>query len=174
MRKKVIIVNGSGGVGKGEFVKALSKLAPVVQYSIIDPVKEWLEIVGLSFVEKNDEYRKALYDLKTFLGQWDIPYEYVKKIVNDFMLLDDYKDKEILCVDMRESNDIKRAVADFEAVTVLVTNNRVEYIISNAADKSVDNWSYDYFIENNGSLSELENKSKEFYSFLNSKDKLKV
>ena len=60
----IIIVNGCGGVGKDEFVKALDELITVFSYSTIDTYKkiakesfDWDEV-------KDEKGRKLLSDLK--------------------------------------------------------------------------------------------------------------
>lgn len=160
--KEVLIINGSGGVGKGSFVKALGKaLNGGVYYdSIVNPIKEVAKTLGWSG-EKSEADRKFLSDLKLIVdGYNDGCYERVKDLVKRFRA-NEIKGK-ILCIDMREVEQIKRAKKDFNAKTVLVVRDSVAPITSNVADANVRDYTYDYVIENNGSLAELDKKARKF------------
>lgn len=160
--KEVLIINGSGGVGKGTFVSALNKaLNGGVYYdSIVNPIKEAAKTLGWNG-EKSEADRKFLSDLKLIVdGYNDGCYGRVKDLVKRFKA-DEIKGK-ILCIDMREIEQIKRAKKDFNAKTVLVVRDSVAPITSNVADANVRDYTYDYVIENNGSLIELEKKARKF------------
>jgi hypothetical protein len=62
---------------------------------------------------------------------------------------------EVLIIDIREPEEIERAKNEFGAETILITNNRVAPITSNMADANVNNYNYDYVVENNGTLDEF-------------------
>ena len=63
---------------------------------------------------------------------------------------------------MRDPKDIARAVETFGAETILIRNPNVRKIESNHADRDVENYKYDYIIENNGTLEQLERAAKLF------------
>ena len=57
---------------------------------------------------------------------------------------------------IREPHNIARASKVFGAKILLVKRNGLMNITSNYSDANVDNYEYDYIIENNGSLEELD------------------
>ena len=92
----------------------------------------------------------------------DAPYRDVLSIVADFK--NNSIESEVLIIDMRDPVDIARAVQTFGAETILIRNPNVEKIESNHADCNVENYEYDYIIENDGTLEQLENVAKVFVS----------
>ena len=153
MNKKIFILNGVGTSGKGEFASRLSKHIPTIKYSIIDMIKEVAEDLGWegSKTEKDRKFLSDLMDLATEYN--DSPYRDVASLVNAFKT---ELPETVLIIDMRDPIDIKRAVDDFGAETILIRNPNVGKIKSNHADANVENYRYDYIIENNGSLEQLE------------------
>lgn len=75
---------------------------------------------------------------------------------------DDIKEK-IMIIDMRETDDILRAVYEFNAISIFIKNDNVPEITSNEADANIEDCGYDYYIENNGTLEEFEECIKCFY-----------
>jgi tRNA U38,U39,U40 pseudouridine synthase TruA len=69
---------------------------------------------------------------------------------------------EILFIHIREPEFIDRIKKVFNAKTLLVKNKNVPKIQSNDADANVDKYSYDYVINNDGTLDELKEIVKEF------------
>ena len=58
MKKNIIIINGSGGVGKDTFVNICSKFRKVLNISTIDKAKEAARILVDWNGEKDEKYRK--------------------------------------------------------------------------------------------------------------------
>ena len=54
----------------------------------------------------------------------------------------------------------------FGAETILIRNPNVKKIESNHADRDVENYEYNYIIENNGSIEQLESTAKVFVDFV--------
>ena len=115
---------------------------------------------------KRPRDRKFLSDLKDLLTEWnDVPY---KKIVEARDKLQDHLDylgydtnKGIIFTYCREPKEIQKFVDRDNAITVLLRRDAVENLEqSNHADANVFNYKYDFVIENNGSLTELEEKAK--------------
>ena len=90
----------------------------------------------------------------------DSPFQDVVSIVTDFK--NNKIETDVLFVDMRDPKDIVRAVETFDAETVLLRNPRVKPIETNHADRNVENYKYDYIIENDGTLEQLEKVAKLF------------
>jgi hypothetical protein len=158
--KKVFILNGVGTSGKGKFAEYVQKYIPGFKYSIADLPKEAAEILGWDGgkTEKDRRFLSDIIDLATEYN--DSPYNDVKSLVIDFYK-DDF-DINVLLIDMRDPKDIARAVKDFNAETILIRNPNVDNIDSNHADRDVENYDYDYIIENDGTLEQLEKVAKIF------------
>lgn len=158
--KEILIINGSGGVGKDTFVECLKEFTSVFHTSIVNQVKSIAKAIGWNG-EKNENNRKFLSDLKVLIDEYnDGNYNNVAAIMRDFR--EGIIDSELLCIDMREGNQIERAKKEFGAKSVLVTRNTVKHITSNIADAGVFNVKYDYHIENNGTIEDLRNTAKDF------------
>ena len=159
--KKVFITNGSAGNGKDTFAEFLSKYISVFKYSSIDLVKEMFETVGISKDDKTEKKRKLWSDCKDMLTQYDdIPFKDMTSIVADFK--NNKIETEVLLIDIREPEEILRAVKTFEAEAILIDNPNVKKIKSNHADANVNNYDYDYIIENDGTLDQLDKVAKLF------------
>lgn len=167
LNKQIFIINGSGGVGKDTFVELVSielndilkKFHTVINFSSVDRVKDIAREIGWSG-KKTEKDRKFLSDLKILTSEYcDMPFKSMEKRVNEFL-----KDEEskLLFLHIREPEEITRAVKEFGAKTILVTRNTVKHIISNMADENVFNYNYDFVIENNGTIDELNEKVKAF------------
>ena len=159
--KKVFITNGSGGNGKDTFAEFLSKYISVFKYSSIDLVKEMYETIGIDRNSKDEKKRKLYSDTKDMLTKYDdIPFKDIESIVTDFK--NNQINTEVLLIDIREPEEIARAVKEFEAETILIDNPNVKKIESNHADANVNNYEYDYIIENDGTLEQLDAMAKLF------------
>ena len=159
--KKIFITNGSGGNGKDTFAEFLSKYISVFKYSSIDLVKEMYESIGIDRNSKDEKKRKLYSDTKDMLTKYDdIPFKDIKSIVDDFK--NNKIEAEVLLIDIREPEEIARAVETFGAETILIDNPNVRNIESNHADANVFNYEYDYIIENDGTLGQLDMMSKLF------------
>lgn len=167
MNKQIFVINGSGGVGKDTFVELVSielndilkKFHTVINFSSVDRVKDIAREIGWSG-KKTEKDRKFLSDLKILTSEYcDMPFKSMEKRVNKFL-----KDEEskLLFLHIREPEEITRAVKKFGAKTILVIRNTVKHITSNMADENVFNYNYDFVIENNGTIDELNEKAKAF------------
>lgn len=159
MEKRVVIMNGMGGSGKDTFVEMCGKHTSIVNISSVDKVKEAAKtLVGWNG-DKDEKSRKLLVDLKRLSIEYnDYPTKYI---------LDEYEkfkqsDNNILFVHIREISEIEKLKSLLSAETVLIVNPRVPDITSNESDANVAKYTYDYTIENAGTLDELEEKAIEF------------
>ena len=157
MEKVIVIINGTGGSGKDTFVEFCSKYTSVMNFSSIDKVKEVAKVIGWSG-GKTDKDRKFLSDLKKLTTEYnDMAFNSIKDAVISFKNNGD----NILFIHIREPEEIERAKTAFSAKTLLIKRIGYENINTNYSDASVDNYSYDYMIENT-TLEELENNAKKF------------
>ena len=159
--KKIYVTNGSAENGKDSFAEFVGKYISTYKYSSIDLVKEMFEVVGVSRKEKTEKKRRLWSDGKDLLTEYDdIPFKDITSIVTDFK--NNKIETEVLLIDIREPEEIARAVETFGAETILIRNPNVEKIESNHADRDVENYEYDYIIENDGSIEQLESTAKDF------------
>ena len=161
MIKKVFITNGSAENGKDSFADFVGKYIPTYKYSSIDLVKEMFEVVGVTKDDKTEKKRKLWSDGKDLLTAYDdIPFKDITSIVADFK--NNKIETEVLFIDIREPEEISRAVESFVAETILVRKPDAKKIESNHADRDVENYEYDYIIENDGTLEQLDKVAKIF------------
>lgn len=164
MNKTIIIINGTGGSGKDTFVEFVSKYTSVVNFSSVDKVKEVATVGGYDG-GKTEKDRKFLSDLKALLEEYnDMPFRSMAEVVDKFR----ETDEEILFLHIREPENIERAVNEFDAETLLVKRVGLENITSNYSDANVDNYDYDYRVEND-TLEELEEQAILFIEKLRGK-----
>ena len=159
--KKIYVTNGSAQNGKDSFAEFLGKYISVYKYSSIDLVKDMLEFAGIPKEPKTEEKRLLYSDTKDRLTKYDdIPFKDITSIVTDFK--NNKIEAEVLLIDIREPEEIARAVETFGAETILVRNPNAIKIETNHADRDVENYEYDYIIENDGTLEQLERVAKLF------------
>lgn len=162
MNKNIVIINGTGGSGKDTFVEFVSKYNKVFNFSSVDKVKQIAKIIGWN-CKKEEKDRKFLSDLKKLTTDYnDMSFNSIKDAVSDFY----ESDKEIMFIHIREPEEIERAVKEFNAKTLLIKREGLDKITSNYSDASVENYNYDYIIENT-TLDKFEESAKEFYNLIN-------
>lgn len=155
--KKIIIINGTGGSGKDTFVLLVSKYAKVLNFSSVEKVKELAELAGWNG-EKDEKSRKFLSDLKRLTTEYnDMSFKSIKEKVDEFI----ESEYEIMFIHIREPEEIDRAKNEFGAKTLLIRRVGLDSIVSNYSDASVENYNYDYIIEND-SLESFEIEAKKF------------
>lgn len=169
-KKECFIINGSGGVGKDTFVSFVNKATQslyscqTINFSSVDKIKKIARIIGWNG-GKTEKDRKFLSDLKILTTNYnDMPFNSMQNKVDEFYhSYGDTNDYNVfLFLHIREPKEIKRAAESFNAKTVLVKRDSVKHITSNIADKGVFDYKYDVIINNNGNLTELEEKAIAF------------
>lgn len=160
--KKIYILNGVGTSGKGEFASRLNKYIPTCKCSIVDLPKMAAEVLGWNGgkTEKDRKFLSDMLDLSTEYN--DAPFRDILSLVTDFKSNKNFDEYKVLIIDMRDPKEIARAVETFGAETILIRNPRVDKIESNHADRDVENYEYDYIIENDGTLEQLDKVVKLF------------
>lgn len=164
---KVIIVNGAAKNGKDKFVNfCMKNHKNSVNWSTIDKVKK---VAKNSFDwdgKKTDEARKFLSEMKRIWSEYNNgPFNHmVNKISKNQSKLND-KDKNdfIYFIHCREPQEIQKFVDEYKenCITVLLKRDDRE-VPNNDSDMNVGNYKYDYFIDNNGNINDLENASNDF------------
>lgn len=159
MEKKIIIINGTGGAGKDTFVSFCSEIEKVLNISTVDKVKEAATILVGWNGEKDEVSRKLLVDLKQLsIAYNDAPTKYICSMAEKFKNSED----KLMFIHIREAEEIEKAKKLLNAKTLLITNPRVKLITSNDSDGKVNEYKYDYYIENDGTLEDLKEKAKNF------------
>mgnify|MGYP005750235343 CR=1 FL=1 len=130
----------------------------ILNISTITPVKEAAKLLGWDEL-KDEKGRKFLSDLKDLATQnYDFSYEYISKIIQK---AEESKTKAIF-IHCREPEELGRFQEEFNAITLLIKNNRIKTINSNHADRNVENYFYDFVIDNNEGIIELTKKAALF------------
>ncbi|MDD4363823.1 MAG: hypothetical protein PHD33_06450 [Atribacterota bacterium] len=165
---EVLIINGAASSGKDQFVKFFKKNYPYkcCNWSTIDRVKKIAKKHLGWDGEKTEESRLFLSEIKRTWSDFNNgPFLWmVKKIEKHYRKLSESeKNTVVYFIHCRESDEIKKFVSYFgdKCQSILIQRKGIS-IPNNKADKNVTHFSYDYTIENNGDLIELENKAKEF------------
>jgi dephospho-CoA kinase len=164
MDKLVFIVNGKPRAGKDTFAMILNRYMDVYKYSAVTKVKEIATLCGWDG-QKEERDRKFLHELKMLTSEYsDMAYQ---DVVNE---IKKYRNGEIeadvFVVDVREPEEIERLAKEVGAIAIFIENNNVPAITSNAADANVENYEYDFVIQNNGTMKEFEDEIKIFMEFL--------
>lgn len=111
---------------------------------------------------KDLKNRKFLSDLKTILGEWnDSPFKDVQTEIS----LADNSAAALIFIDAREAEDIDRLKKEYpNTITVLIKRDALQNkIYGNKADDNVLDYTYDYIIENNGTLDQLNESAETFF-----------
>jgi len=167
---RVIVVNGGAGVGKDRFVKIFKDISGlrVKNYSSVDRVKNVAELCFGWNGKKDEKSRKFLSDVKRswsefndgptndILNRIDIDTKYCiekgKNIKNN-----------VYFVHIREPEEIAKIQKIYgDNCITLIVNKDVEIHPDNFSDKNVNNFEYQYTIDNNNGLEELNEKVQQF------------
>ena len=168
MKKVVIVINGSGGVGKDTLCHMAEKEYRVRNISSITPIKELAAACGWKG-EKTDRARRFLSDLKLLTVRYnDFPTNWVVGEYEKFLK----SAEEIMFVHIREGAEIRKFVdaTDGRALTLLVRGGR-RFLhrggaYGNAADDNVADYPYDCFFDNDLPLEESGARFIEFFDEL--------
>ncbi len=76
---------------------------------------------------------------------------------------------EIMFIHIREPEEILKVVEAIGAKTILIKRKNLNNINSNTSDMNVDNYNYDYYINNDSTLEDFEEKAKEFLENIKTK-----
>ena len=157
--KKIVVINGSGSVGKDLFCELCNQQIPCKVISTVDMVKEAYKLLGWGG-EKSEIHRKGLSDIKDISTETlDHPFKYVEKSIKDFYQSDTY---EILFIHSREPDEINRIAKNYPCATLLIRNSRVTKIETNHADAEVENFTYTHIVDNEGTIEDLKNSAMKF------------
>ena len=169
---KIVIINGTGGAGKDTFVamcKDVLGAGLVCNISTVDFVKEVAEFCGWDGT-KTPKNRKFLSDLKDLLTEWNnIPFKRVCQEVKTWQHIwiasGEYGEAVVFihCREPKEIDKLRKEFEQYDATTLLIRRTAAESVEQiNHADNDVLNYSYDYTIYNDSTLSWLRNEAVVF------------
>ena len=164
---KVIILNGYGKVGKDKFSELCMKHHKnSINWSTVDEVKKILKNNFGWNGEKTNKSRKFLSELKRIWTEYNNgPFlDIVNKISKNQFKLNDYdKNDFIYFIHCREPQEIEKFVNEYKdnCITVLLKRENIN-IPDNDSDKNVNNFNYDYIIDNNGTIDDLDKLAIDF------------
>jgi hypothetical protein len=155
MFKQILITNGLPRCGKDTFAEILGEVVRVDKWSSIGDIKDIAVLFGYDDKRKDERDRQFLSALKSLSTEYsDYAFRKMAARIEKFHN-PKYDIAKILIIDIREPEEIERAVNEFGAKTVLIENDRVEHITSNPSDARVFDYTYDYIVQNNGTLEEF-------------------
>lgn len=167
-KRRILIINGRPRSGKDTFYEILSSMRPALKTSSVTKIKEIARICGWDGKSKTEKDRKFLSDLKFLLTEYnDLPYRDLVETIRLFQ----HAPYKYLLIDIREQADIERFQMEFGAYSVLIHNDRVPMVTTNAADANVENIVYDYTVENNGTLHEFRKNIEKFLKEIENDEK---
>lgn len=171
---KIVVVNGRPGSGKTTFEYIIKKKMSAFceMRSTVDLVKEIAIFYAGWDGNKDLKNRKFLSDLKDLLTKFDnVPFNDIVRYKDiwesDMKRYGVINHPHVLLVDSREPEEIQKFKDELGAVAVLIRRTEVENEeTSNHADANVFDFDYDWVIENNGSLEDLERRTLDFLDLL--------
>lgn len=151
--KIVIIVNGSGTVGKTTLQSGTEDIFNIEITSSITPIIEIAKHGGYDGA-KDNKSRKLLSDIKKAFSEYNnLSNKYIMRKLWDFL----YSNKHIMFVDVREKDQIIELKTDIEKILPCVTllirqpDTVEKRIFGNDSDDNVEDYSYDYYFINDKS-----------------------
>ena len=164
--KKIYVLNGSGRSGKDSMCNFVADEYEddnfmVVNISSVDQIKQCAKLLGWNPTSKTELDRKFLSDLKDLATNYnDSPFNYEKKRIEDFLKS---AKQGIMFIHIREPEEIRKLVEQYPQIeTILVTNPKAVEITGNHADKFVNEYQYDHYLSNDGTLDDWKNTCIEF------------
>jgi len=166
--RQIIVINGSGGSGKDTFVEFVrecytaDKSIVVSCVSSVEAVKEAAKVLGWDG-NKDTKGRGFLAHLKDVSSlAYDGPFNYVANRCSKILQANQGKNN-IIFIMCREPNEIDRLIKYYSpcSISLLIKRPGIPKH-GNHADDDVDNYNYDYTINNSGSLEDFKETARDF------------
>lgn len=163
MEKRVIIINGRGGVGKDTICSCAAAFYRTRNISSITPILEIARFAGWNGV-KDPASRRLLSRLKEAFTEWnDLSYQYCLQQYQAFC----QSEEQLLFVHIREAEEIERFRQTVGSIcrTLLIHRRSVEADgpLGNRSDDAVMAYHYDYYFHNDGALEGLCENVHQFF-----------
>ena len=169
---KVVVVNGYPNSGKTTFENTCKLiLGPFCQTrSTVDKVKGLALRAGWDG-RKTPEARKMLSDLKDLFTKFnDMPFRdialHIKYFEHELGQYGVESEKAVFFIDSREPEEITRFKKELGALTLLIQRPGIATEQSNHSDANVENFEYDYIINNDGTMDDLKTKAEDFLNLI--------
>lgn len=158
---KIFTVNGFPRSGKDTFIRFLIKRYPKCFHtSMIHSIKDYLFASGVWHGQKTEKDRNMLSEIKDVLDKYnDFSYNEIRQEIVKYQEL---CGTDVFFIDAREPKDLQRFKDEYEAKSIFIKRD-AHKTASNHADQNVLNFDYDFIIENNGTLEDLELAAEKFY-----------
>lgn len=154
---QVVIVNGSPCAGKDTFCSFCDHYGFTETYSSVDHIKSVAKMLGWNGV-KDAHGRKLLSDLKAISAAYnDLPMKLMRNFVDGQKTRND-----VIFLMIREPEEIERAKHEFDALAIFIDRPGNKTTVSNRSDRDVAEATYDYVIQNDGTLEDLRKKADVF------------
>lgn len=169
---QIIIINGSARSGKDLFVELFQKNYnhSCLNWSTIDIVKEIAQKhLGWDGV-KTDASRLFLSDFKRIWNEFNNgAFKFiVDKINSHYQSLNQQQRTDVVYfIHCREPEEIEQFKTEYgvKCKTLLLIRPNID-VPDNYSDRNVSNYKYDFTIDNNGTIDDLERKSIELINML--------
>ena len=159
---KVVIINGFPQAGKDTFIELCQELRTGV-YNIhtSTPAKKALKELGWDGIDKNAGVRNLLALMMEFSYKaWDGPTTYCVKSVLDIDAIDR---NALIFIHCREPHNIDKLKHNLPfSTTLFICREDSIKDSANESDQNVENYKYDYAINNDGTLEELKELAQTF------------
>lgn len=157
MSKNVLVINGCSGSGKDAFVSlAIQHLTETnrtgLNISSVDKVKMYGARLGWDCC-KDAKGRLFLSDLKELSDRYDGTTKYVCNTIET-------TDHDVYFVMIREGHCIDKLKNVYPHLTTVLLERDDVVQYSNMADSGVYDYTYDYHIDNNGTLEQLQESAQ--------------
>ena len=169
---KIIVINGSATNGKDSFANLAQehlKGGFVISHSTVGTVKKAAELFGANEKTCKGEAERRLWsDMKDAWTRYcDGPFKEIVEKVSSMNRAFDETDRVLLFVHCREPEEIQKVKDRFpgQCITVLIRGLAI-HVPDNHADRNVENYQYDVYIENDGTLEDLSLKANAFVESL--------
>lgn len=176
---QIFIINGPVQSGKTTFGQMVGTILereniPFEHNSSVGPVKNYLKEFGWNGelwdgVTKDDYWKRIMYECKCWMIEKD-EHIFDKFAVGRLLDISDGGLDGVFFFDIREPENIQQIVdyvnennPEISIKTVFV-NRSQDLEFNNYADRNQGNYTYDIFLDNNGTLEDLEKISIDFVS----------
>ena len=154
----IFVLNGSPRAGKNTFVKLIPNAA---HYSYVDLTRRMLDTEGIDYKFKSNSARVMLETINNALEKYDdIPFKDICRIADDF--INGYLGSKYLFIDIRKPENIKRFVEKYKGTRTVYVDDKKPLSNATLSDSVVADYEYDFYIDNSGSLEDLEQEAVRF------------
>ena len=158
MNKRIVIINGTAQVGKDTFIRyAMEYLTNMGQKCIeLDSVAK-VKVYGARLGwdgHKDSKGRRFLSDLKALSDRYDGTTLYLREEI-------EATDATVIFTHVREGDNIDKLKNLYPSLTTVLLERDDVVLYTNTSDSDVGDYIYDYHVENNGTLEQLQ-ESAEF------------